>query len=200
MFRELGKLEGGIKGLVIRKINWDIFRPLLRKQLERQPMMASLLSNTTMLTTMNNPPGAPNKIPSQAVAYLDCRLMPKTNTKRFVRKLKNQMDEPRVKVTVIDESPDAKPSKPDFFYEQMKKSIRKSYPHSAVMPILFPATTDNNYYRAKNIQAFGIMPIPMNQQEIASVHSVNEHLKLDKLHKAIRVHLDFLENCMKKEE
>lgn len=185
MFKQLGNLEGGLKGFVMKHIHWPIFRPLVRKFFNEQPFAVALVSNTVILTNLSNPPGPPNQISTKVTAYLDCRLLPGTNRKKFIRDIKYGLFEPKFKVSVLNESPEAPASKQDHYYYAMERAIKKIYPDVAVMPILFPATTDNNYFRAKNIPVFGIMPIMMTRDMMASVHNVDEKISIADLHMGI---------------
>ncbi|WP_176956118.1 M20 family metallopeptidase [Catalinimonas alkaloidigena] len=187
MFRELGELEGGVKGYVLKHINWRIFRPFVRKYFEEQPLLRALVTNTAILTNISNPPGPINQISSKVTAYLDCRLLPGTNRKKFIREIRSGLFEPRFKVTIVDQSPEAPPTPLDEFYEATSAAIQEVYPDAAVMPILFPATTDNNYYRDKSIPTYGIVPALMTEELIASIHGPNERIATTSLKQGVQV-------------
>ncbi len=198
MFRELGKLEGGFKGFIIRHIHWRIFRPVLNKIIDDEPLFKSILSNTTALTNMYNPPGPPNQISNKATAYLDCRLLPGTNRKKFIRDIKYGLIEPRFKVSVINECPEAEESSPETpFYKALDQAIQTIYPQAAVMPILFPASSDNNYFREKGVLVYGITPVFMSRHNLESIHSSNEHISLAQLSEGVAVYEHFLDKIMK---
>ncbi|MGB3618679.1 MAG: M20/M25/M40 family metallo-hydrolase [Catalinimonas sp.] len=187
MFRHFGELEGGVKGYVLKRFHWRAFRPIVRNYVEEQPLLRALVSNTYTVTNITNPPGPINQIPSLVTTYLDCRLLPGTTRKKFLRELRRGLFEPRFDVTVLDESPAAPPTEPDAFYDAFAEAIKEVYPDGAVLPILFPATTDNNYYRAAGVPTYGLVPIVMSEATIASIHGTDEHLNIQALHRGVDV-------------
>ncbi len=196
MFKQLGHLEGGVKGFALRNIHSPFLRPFVKKYFTQEPYLNSLVSNTVIVTNIYNPPGPPNQISSKATVYLDCRLLPGTNRKKFINHIKTGLFEPRFKVTVVDQSPEAMPSKPDKFYYAMEKAIKSVHPGAEVMPILFPATTDNNYFRAKKIPVFGIMPIVVSRDLLEAVHGPNERLGISDLYAGIETYKTMLREML----
>jgi acetylornithine deacetylase/succinyl-diaminopimelate desuccinylase-like protein len=196
MFRKVGQLEGGIRGFFIRKINWGILTPFVKNYIKSDPLFLSLLTNTVTVTNLFNPPGPPNKIADQSVAILDCRLLPGTNKKAFIRQIKKLIKEPSITVSIIDESPESEATRPDHFYKALEKAIASYDPTAYSVPILFPATSDNNYFRSKNIPVYGLIPAVLNEESIQSIHSINERISLKELESGIYIYTKFLQNMM----
>lgn len=196
MFYELGEITGGVKGFVYKNINWWVFRPILKAQFAKEPMAKVFFSNTVMLTNIYNPPGPFNQIPNEVTAYLDCRLQPGTNIKGFIRDIKFGLLNPKFNITVIDASPEAPESKPDKYFNAMSLALKQVHGNVAVVPILFPATTDNNFFRAKGIPAFGIIPSILSKQEMESIHNVNEKIRIVSLYNGIATYKNFLEQLL----
>lgn len=194
MFRELGKLEGGFPGWVLKHIHWQIFRPVVRKIMKREPVFSAMLQNTAVMTNIFNPPGPPNQISSRATAILDCRLLPETRIKRFIREIKYGLFEPRFRVSILNACPEADESDPGLpEYQILSRAIEETIPGSATLPILFPASSDNNYFRQFGIPTFGITPVLMSRSDLQSVHGPNERIRISAFHTGIRVFLRFLE-------
>lgn len=188
MFKMLGEWEGGGKGFVLKNIHWPIFRPVLKRLIKREPDFDALLRNTAVLTNIFNPPGPPNKLSSKVTAYLDCRLLPGTNRRKFIREIKYGLFEPRFKVSIINECPDAEESSPETpYFRAMQVAIQKHYPTAKVMPILFPASSDNNYFREKGIPVYGITPMWLNRSELQSIHNIDERIPIPQLYKGIGI-------------
>jgi carboxypeptidase PM20D1 len=200
MFRQLGQLEGGVKGFALRHVHSPALRPFVKKYFAQEPYLNALVSNTVIVTNIYNPPGPPNQISNKATVLLDCRLLPGTNRKKFISHIKNGLFEPRFKVTVVDQSPEAMPSKPDKFYYAMEKAIKSVHPGAEVMPVLFPATTDNNYFRAKQIPVFGILPIIMPRELLETVHGPNERLGIAELHAGVETYKTMLRDLLHSEQ
>jgi carboxypeptidase PM20D1 len=196
MFRTVGQVEGGFRGFFIKKINWGILTPFVKNFIKSDPLYLSLLTNTVTVTNLFNPPGPPNKIADQSVAILDCRLLPGTNKKLFIRQIKKIINDPSIKVSIIDESPESEPTRPDNSYRALEKAIASYDPTAYTVPILFPATTDNSYFRSKNIPVYGLIPAVLDKESIQSIHSVNEKISLKELESGIFIYTRFLENMM----
>ncbi len=193
MMRELGKAEGGIKGFFIRRSNWSIFIPFVKNYIKDDPLYRSFFINTITVTNLYNPHGPPNSVPNIASATLDCRLLPDIKKEAFLRQIKRQMNSPKMEIRVINESPFAESTKPDKYFEALKASIQANYQGSYVVPVLFPATTDNSYFREKGIPTYGLIPSILNQEYIETVHGVNERISFEALNSGIRVYSGFLE-------
>ncbi len=198
MFRELGKMEGGFTGWVIKHIHWRIFRPVVRKAMEREPVFSAMLQNTAVLTNMFNPPGPPNHISTRATAFLDCRLLPETKIKKFIREIKYGLIEPRFKVSIINQCPEAEESSPELLeYQSFARAIQETFPGAKTAPILFPASSDNNYFRQFGIPTYGVTPVLMNRLDVESIHGTNERIRFSDFWKGIEVFGRFLELATK---
>ena len=199
MFRKFGKVEGGIKGFFISKINWAILSPFVKSYLRKNPLYKALVTNTITITNISSPPGPPNKISNSASAVLDCRILPGTSKKAFLRYLTNLIDDPNIKITIINESVAGGFSKPDIFYDTMEEAIKSYDPKAEVVPILFPATTDNSYFRRYDVPTYGLIPAIMTQELIASIHSVNERISLEILDTGVAIYTIFLDKILNTE-
>jgi carboxypeptidase PM20D1 len=196
MFKSLGKEEKGLRGFVMRNIHWDLLSPIVKKMVKTDPLIASFLSNTVTVTNIFNPPGPPNKIASTSTAILDCRLLPGTTKKAFIKQLKRRLKEPNIQISIIDESPDAEFTRPEKFYKMFEKAITDFNPDAVVVPVLFPATTDNGFFREKGVPVYGLIPAMMDDETLSSIHGVNERISFDQLESGIKIYTNFLENAM----
>ena len=197
MFRELGKLEAGAKGFFIKHISWPLFRPVVKHYFRNEPVFMALVSNTTVLSNFYNPPGPPNQISEKATALLDCRLLPGTGIKKFLRELRFGLFEPRCKITVLDEGPAAEESDPNAeAYKALEGGIKDVFPGSEVVPILFPASTDNNYFRQMGINVYGLTPLLLTREETQTIHGTNERISISGYMAGIKVYQAFLNRML----
>jgi carboxypeptidase PM20D1 len=197
-FKQLGKLIPGFKGFLLGHIYWVIFKPIRYKALKQNDLLLPMVQNTFQLTKIYNTPGALNQIPNSASAYFDCRLLPRFGEKPFaIKRLMRTLD-PRIKLSIIDESPEAEPTKPDVFFDKLKMALKKVYEGSETIPFLFLASSDNSYFRNKNIPTFGIMPIMVSEAQMQSVHAANERIAINQLNKGSEVYVTFLKTVFKK--
>lgn len=197
MFKELGKLEGGIKGFFTRHISCKIIRPLVKSNFSKNPYAATLVHDTYVVTNMGNPAGPVNQVAGNAYVTLDCRLLPQTDTAVFMRMIRKTAG-PDIEVSVISESPQAAPSEITGYFEKMALTLGEIYPGSKTVPILFPATTDNNYYRQRNIPVYGIVPVVFSARLMDSVHNVDERIAVTDLEKGTAVFKKFIDRVLLK--
>lgn len=190
-FRELGALEGGMRGFVLRNIG--LFKPLVAGQLRKQPMVMAALSNTMVLTNLNNPEGAFNQIAQKTVAQFDCRLLPGANNEEFLGEVKKRLRPGAWSLQVLGESPEAGASVPGRYYRLLETALKAEYPEAGVLPILFPAITDNNFFRARGIPTYGIHPVLLSNQLLKTVHNPDERIPIACLERGIRVYMNLLE-------
>ncbi|MCE3294663.1 MAG: peptidase m20 [Crocinitomicaceae bacterium] len=192
MFRELGKLEGGAKGFVIKHINWSIFWPFVKKYFREGEIFNVLVENTFVITEIGTIDAkASNQIASGAYAVLDCRLLPGTDIKKFIRRVQFAVGL-KVDVSIISESPNSPPSEITPYFERMQQALQTVYPESFATPFLFPASTDNNFFRLANVPTYGIIPCVLSRGSLEGVHGTNEYLPVKDLRKGIEAYTAFL--------
>jgi acetylornithine deacetylase/succinyl-diaminopimelate desuccinylase-like protein len=188
---------GGYKGFILKHFNWWIFKPLRKKIIHSNEALQTLVTNSYQLTQIQNPQGSINQVSQTASAYYDCRLLPNRSERPLLMKLLFRIVDPRIKITVVDESPEADPSKLDIHYEIMKTSLLTVFPSAHVIPLLFPATTDNSYFRSIDIPSFGVLPFELNREMVESVHANNEKIPTKAIDDGIRVYTELLRNYTK---
>ncbi len=194
MFSGIGENEYGFKGFALRHLGF--FKNLAQKGLRKEPVIQAILTNTINLTKLNNPEGSNNMVPQSVEAILDCRLLPETRTEEFINNLHRIMKLPGLQVEILNETRGADDSNPDIFYHMLKKAILQIYPEAAVVPILFPATDDSNYFRSHGLACFGILPIYLPRPLIASIHNFNERIGIESLVKGVSVYEYFLRQIL----
>jgi acetylornithine deacetylase/succinyl-diaminopimelate desuccinylase-like protein len=199
MFRKLGRAEGGLRGFFIRNINWSILAPFVRKQIENDSFFSSLITNTITVSNIYNPPGPPNQISNYAIAILDCRLVPGTSSKAFLKYIERRLDNKNIEISVISQSPEAKPSRLNYFYKGIERAIAEVYPAAETIPFLFPATSDNSTFRSHGIPSYGLIPAIVQTSDINSIHSHNERISTEVLGSGIRIYYNFLKEVQLKE-
>lgn len=196
MFKNLGKLEGGYKGFVIKHINWWIFQPFVAKHLNEGGDFHILIDNTITVTKIGNKGiTADNQVANNAFAVLDCRLLPEMSADKFLKKLKRIAGR-NAEIEIIDQSPSALPSPITKHYQAFCESLIENNKNSTTSPILFPATTDNNFFRNKGIPVYGCVPIKFSKKMMENIHNTNEHIPTKDLRNGIKVYNSYLNRIM----
>ncbi|MGZ3863196.1 MAG: M20/M25/M40 family metallo-hydrolase [Bacteroidia bacterium] len=197
MFKELGKLNGGLKGFVLKNINKFWMYPVRRRILRSQPMLLGEVTSSAQLTNIYNPQQPPNVIPNEAAAYFDCRLLPGIHTKKYIRRLKLKILNPKVRIEIVDQSATAPPTRPGKTFSIIEKSLQKTYKGSDAMPVLFPATTDNSFFRSVRIDSYGILPLELSQDLIRNVHGTNECMPVPVFMKGIEAYRNLMRDLLR---
>ncbi len=138
-----------------------------------------------------------NMIPEQAVATLDCRLLPTEDEDDFLEKLKKGIDDDRVRVEVIKRTSQRGAGPRDYrspLLEALEKAVRDNDPDAAVVPYLLQEATDSRFFRARGALCYGLAPIVLNDEEYLLLHAADERVPLAGLEKALSIMYDWVKN------
>lgn len=121
-----------------------------------------------------------NVIPSEARAVLNVRLLPGDTINVLLNDLTKLVNDPQVKLEVM---PDGGLAAPDSsmetdFYALITKVCAKEFGGAPVLPFLSPGATDSAQLRLHNVQAYGLRPFPMTEEDLSRVHGDDERLPL----------------------
>jgi acetylornithine deacetylase/succinyl-diaminopimelate desuccinylase-like protein len=123
-----------------------------------------------------------NVIPTDATAKLNVRTLPGQSIDSVVTRLKKVVDDPLVDVTIAERGDDSPAS--DFhspMFEALRQSAQALEPSLAVVPYLSTGATDSARLRNWGMQAFGLLPFPMNQNDEDRMHGNDERVPLTSL-------------------
>jgi len=190
MIHNLAGYEKGATKFAYKNIG--LFKPFIRKQLLSQPLFASMVTETCKVTQFVTDNGSGNSHAHSVKAMFDCRVLRAKTREKFIARAERITRNSIVKLSEIGQTPALIVSEPEFFYSEMEKTILGFYPDAKVLPILFPAFSDNNYFREKGIPVFGILPVLMNQELIGLIHNTDERLPVELLHKGIEIYGAFM--------
>ncbi len=196
MFRGTGKIMGGLKGGTIKHINWIIFKPFLNHYVHKNPELESVLCNTLTVSNLGYAEASPNQNAQKATALIDCRLLPGTSPKEMIDFITQKVNDTLLHISIVQEGPEQFTTLPEFFFNKIAKAIHHSFTDAEVVPILFPASNDNSYYRATGCPVYGFNPMIMSPLQIKSIHNNNEYIELNKIDKGIEVLETFLRSVL----
>ena len=145
------------------------------------PLLDATL-RTTVSPTMLAAGIAPNVIPAEASATLNVRTLPGHRIDDVVRALARIVNDAQVDITVVargEESPTSDFTSPMFV--AIAEAARALNPELTVVPYLGTGATDSAPLRRFGVQAFGILPYPMEQSDEERMHGNDERISLDSL-------------------
>lgn len=194
MLKSYSQVETGIKRFVLKRP--VLFKPLIVSSLRKDPLLLSTVSNTITLTKFYGQDNDLNQIPQEIIVGMDCRLLPETSTEEFIQSLEKITGTEEIEISVIKETVHAPPTEPDRYFSHIETSLNEVYGSSGAIPILFPATTDNNYFRSKGIPVYGFIPFILDEDLLKTIHNYNERIPVSALEMGAEVYTHFLEKIL----
>ena len=149
--------------------------------LERIPVFDAVLRNG-ISPTMVQGGIRTNVIPTEVSAKLNIRTLPGQSIDSMVKRLRRVVGDSLVDIAVTDRGDDSPASD---FHSPMFTAVRESAqaldPSLAVVPYLSTGATDSARLRTWGMQAFGLLPFPMNQDDEDRMHGNDERIPLASL-------------------
>ncbi len=166
--------------------------PLVRPWLETDPLLSPLIGNTVSLTMLHAGQKS-NIIPARAEAVLDIRLLPGEDPARVIAALRSLVSDLNVTVQVEESPTPYAPTTTDTdFYRSLAETLRQLDPGGLVIPYLTPGTTDSRFFRRAGMQAYGFMPMLLDNRELSRIHGIDERVSTANLRWGTQVVFDTL--------
>lgn len=183
-------------------LNYKIpgFKVLLEKRYRNDKFISSLFRDT-ITTTVIKSGNENNVIPKVASAVLDCRIMPNKTVEELIDWLKKIIQDTNVEVSILKELKEAKKTEGDIeFVNVLKKVLGANYKNARVIPYLTPLGTDVKYFREHNVSGLGLFPGILEEEDLNTMHGINEKISLKTYKKACKAMMEIVYNyCIKKE-
>lgn len=149
--------------------------------LARTPVFDAVLRNGISATLLSGGIRG-NVIPTEAKAGLNVRTLPGESIDSVVSRLRRVVKDSLVTIEVTARGDDAPAS--DFnspVFEAVRDAVAELDPSMLVVPYLSTGATDSARLRAWGMQAFGVLPFPMNQDDEDRMHGNDERIPLESL-------------------
>lgn len=196
MFESLGKALGGVKGSMLKKPNSKLFKKAISLLSKGNEEIKDIVSNKITISQIGGESGAINQIASTESAILDVRLLPGTTPEEIVSYIKSVINDGVVSIEVICGGQSAPSTTPEKFFELLSEAIKSEYPNANVVPMLFPASADNNYFRAHGIPVYGINPMMVSRKQLNAIHNYNEYIDIKDVEDAIAIFTHFINSIV----
>jgi acetylornithine deacetylase/succinyl-diaminopimelate desuccinylase-like protein len=177
-FEGLAPLEDDEIAKWIRSIDTgDRGEHAVRVLSETNPMWNAMMRDTISPTMLSAGVRA-NVIPAEATAVLNVRLLPGNTITALVADLNKLVNDPQVKLEV---QPDAGLAAPDSsleseFYAAIVKASAEEFNGAPVLPFQSTWATDSAQLRLHNVQAYGLVPFPLTEEDIKRMHGDDERI------------------------
>ena len=123
-----------------------------------------------------------NVIPTEATAKLNIRTLPRQSIEGVVARLRRVINDSSVEVTITDRGEDSPAS--DFtspMFTAIAETVKELAPTMVTVPYMSTGATDSARLRRLGVQALGLLPFPMNQDDEDRMHGNDERIPLASL-------------------
>jgi acetylornithine deacetylase/succinyl-diaminopimelate desuccinylase-like protein len=153
------------------------------------PIWNSMLRDTIAPTVLQAGIRA-NVVPSEARGVLNVRLLPGNMIDPLIAKLQQLVNDPQVQLEVEPGEHEAAPSSSlnSDLYNTITRVAHQEFPGAPVLPYMSTSATDSNFLRMRNVQAYGLLPFPLSEDDLLRMHADNERVPVDSFRKGV----DFL--------
>ena len=188
---EIALYESSIRRSILKNV--DFLAPLFGRFLRADPLIISMLTNTTALTRITSADGAYNQIPTDARAVFDCRLLPETDEETFIARVEEIVGDYDVTIDVIKSSPSTPTSERGSYFEALDQAVVQTFDQDVIaVPFMFMAINDNRFFRRQGIPAYGLLPAIMSEELMESIHYFDERMPVEGLEKGIQVYVSLI--------
>jgi len=150
-----------------------------------RPEYNALLRTTVSITSVRSGDKV-NVIPGEAIATLDCRLLPGTNQADFLTWLRGVLADKSIEIKVTSYFPTSE-SRVDTELMRVIRNVAGKYdPGVPVFAELLTSTTDSSTFRALGTVVYGFEPFRLTGEELDTAHGANERISTANLAHAIR--------------
>lgn len=139
-------------------------------------ILTDTISATTVHAGMKH-----NVIPGIAEATLDCRLLPGTDPDTFTEKVREIIDDPKVRVETVFESSTPSSSIQTELFGIIEDVVHDHVEEALVLPSVSSGFTDSRVFRKHGVTSYGFIPYLLEQHEAMTVHGHNERITVENL-------------------
>ena len=131
-----------------------------------------------------------NVIPPEARGVVNIRLMPGNMATPLVGKLETLVNDPEVHLEIQPNAGETAPSSSTTseLYNTISRVAKEKFPGAVIVPEMSTSATDSVPLRLRNVQAYGMLPFPITDEDRNRMHADDERLPVESFRKGV----DFL--------
>ena len=127
-------------------------------------------------------------IPAEASAVLNVRTIPGQRIEDVVERMSACVPDPGVSFHIAAHTGEAPVSDPNSaMFEALADAARELDPELTVVPYLSTGGPDSAHLRRIGMDAYGILPFPMHQDDEERMHGHDERIPIESLHFGTRL-------------
>jgi acetylornithine deacetylase/succinyl-diaminopimelate desuccinylase-like protein len=153
---------------------------------DASPMWNSMMHDTIAPTMLQAGIRA-NVIPTEARATFNVRLVPGDTIDLLVNDLKKLVNDPQIRWEIQPDGGFAAPnsSLENDFYALLTRVSAQEFGGAPVLPFMSTGATDSAQLRLHNVQAYGLRPMPLTEEDQRRVHGDEERLPVSSFAKGV---------------
>ncbi|MDI6808822.1 MAG: M20/M25/M40 family metallo-hydrolase [Candidatus Eisenbacteria bacterium] len=178
-FNGLAKKEKFPASFYLKNLKTPMIGGFCSRRVSKNLMLNAVMRNTVSPTILRAGIRA-NVIPSSCEAHLNVRLLPGETIEEFVSELENVVRDNRVKIEYKkpEQGESEGSSFQNEFFAKIVEASKKIFPGAEVVPFLSAGATDSRALRKKGMQAYGILPFPLTEDDLGRMHGNDERVSL----------------------
>jgi acetylornithine deacetylase/succinyl-diaminopimelate desuccinylase-like protein len=187
-FEQLAKIEQDDEiAKWMRALEQPEREDLAEKHLSEMSIMWNSMLRDTVSPTMMQAGVRVNVIPSEATANLNVRMLPGHSIDELISQFGKIVNDPQIRFHLApDAGENAPPSEiTSALYKTIERITPQEFPGVIALPFLSTGATDSASLRLHKVQAFGLEPFPLTDEDDSRVHGDDERIPLDSFHKGI---------------
>jgi len=177
--------------------NQWLFKGLLKKILSGKKTTNALIRTTTAPTIISGGT-KDNVLPSKAEATINFRIKPGETSETVMNRIAEVVDDERISISMkkFNFSSDPSPisSVDGFGFTTIQKTIQELFPEAIVAPAMVIAGTDSRFYSEVSKNIYRFMPVQLTNEDLPSIHGINEKIHVDAYRKLIQFYMRLIEN------
>jgi acetylornithine deacetylase/succinyl-diaminopimelate desuccinylase-like protein len=144
----------------------------------QEPVFNALL-RTTCIATMLRGGTAPNVIPQEVAATVNCRLLPGETQEATIRTLHDVIADSTITIRTLVAAIPSEPSIPSAaFLAMIERVVGAEHPGVPAVPYMETGATDGLYFRNAGMPTFGVQGAFIEDAEFQRVHGVDERISV----------------------
>ena len=175
MFYRIGKTKGGFEGFIMRNINNSLVKYFAGNSIASTSTSTNAMLRNTIALTMMNSGYKTNIIPERVSASLDIRLLPNIAPEKFISDLEKIVNDDRVNF-IFKRVPDNNfvSSWETDFFKVLSQELNKEMSDVVVLPFMTIGGTDSQFFQAKRVDCYGLLPILVTEEDIQTMQGIDE--------------------------
>ncbi len=173
--------------------NLTLFSPLIKRIMLGIPQTKAMLSTSISFTTLSAGSADEPQIKAKyAETTMFLRCIREDDLLRGLEKIKAIADKYGVKIEEVERDYCRPSSFTDGPFKLLEQVMHENFPDVIVSPFLLTAGTDARRYSDIADSILRFAPIDLDKKQFASIHSSDEHIKIDNIGECVCFYKDFV--------